>query len=216
MARTFAKGVDRRIRRFHSPIAALVLLGMTLAVVFLHTEASGTEAKFIGVKACGKCHKKVKDGEQLAVWKKSKHANAFRTLASEKAREKAGELKISGNPQKAEACLVCHTTGFGEPAARFSRKFKIQQGVQCESCHGAGSLYRKKKIMKAITKERGPDRENESPTAKETGLIIPDEASCKTCHVKQLKRGGKVFVNPNYKDFDFKKRADKIKHPIPR
>ncbi len=192
----------------------LILLGMLAGMLALYAEAQAAPA-FIGVKGCGKCHKKKKDGEQLGIWQKTDHAKAFKTLASKEAKEKAQEFGVKGNPQKAEACLVCHTAGYGEPAKRFKKRFKVSDGVQCESCHGAGSDYRKKKIMKKITKERGKDKKGDSPTAKAKGLVFPNEKTCQRCHAKQIEFKGKVYKNPSYKPFDFKEKFKKIEHPKP-
>lgn len=195
----------------------LILLTIAVAATWggIH-ELDAKEGKFMGIRGCTKsCHKKEKDGEQLAIWKKSEHAQAYKTLASKEAKDKAKELGLAGDPQKSENCLVCHTTGFGAPAKRFNKKFKIANGVQCESCHGAGGLYRKKKTMKKISKERGPDGKGVSATQKETGLVIPTEKTCKRCHAPEISWNGKTFKNPSYKEFDFDKYSDKIKHPKP-
>jgi nitrate/TMAO reductase-like tetraheme cytochrome c subunit len=61
---------------------------------------------------------------------------------------------------KAE-CLKCHATG-----ARASLP-----GVQCEACHGAGSEYKAMDVMK----------DHAASVAK--GLIVPNEGTCKGCHV---------------------------------
>ncbi len=195
----------------------LSVLGLLLAMLILALPAAeAKEAKYVGVKSCGKCHKKDKQGKQLAIWQKSKHAEAFKALGTADAREDAKRMGVAGDPQKAEACLACHTTGFGAPAASFARRFKVEQGVQCEACHGAGSLYRKKKVMKKIWKERGKDRKGASATAKKTGLILPDEKTCTRCHAESVTVSGKTYKNPNFKAFDFKKMAGKIEHPVPQ
>ena len=195
------------------PLLSIVCL--LLAAALFSPAPMAKEAKYIGAKKCSKCHKKEKQGEQYKIWQGSDHAKAYETLGGEKAKKKAKELGISGNPQQAEACLICHTTGFGEPESRFAKKFKVSNGVQCETCHGAGSLYKKKKIMKKIYKERGPDRMGKSPTAEETGARLPNEKTCTLCHAKQREWKGKTFKNPSYKPFDFKERAEEIKHPVP-
>lgn len=194
---------------------ACLLLAAALFPPAPMATASSTEAKYVGVKTCSKCHKKKKQGEQYKIWLASDHAQAYETLGGGKAKKKAATLGISGNPQRAEACLICHTTGSGEPKSRFDRKFKISNGVQCETCHGAGSLYKKKKIMKQIYKERGPHRKGKSPTAEETEARRPNEKTCTRCHAKQITWKGKTFKNPSYKPFNFKERFDKIKHPVP-
>ncbi len=62
---------------------------------------------------------------------------------------------------KAE-CLKCHAAG-GQATL---------PGVQCESCHGPGSDYKSIPVMKDHAK------------ALAAGLIVPDEARCRTCHEK--------------------------------
>jgi len=42
-----------------------------------------------------------------------------------------------------------HTTGYGSAPEMFDAKFKAEDGVQCESCHGAGSEYKNMKVMKS-------------------------------------------------------------------
>lgn len=204
--------------RFQGKILTGVLLGVFLGFsgMFNVSPAMGGEATFIGVKGCAKCHKKEKQGKQFAQWKKTKHAKSYETLGTDKAKKAAAKIGVTGNPQKAEACLVCHTTGYGKPASAFGKKFKMIQGVQCEACHGAGSLYKKKSTMKKIYKELGPDKKGNSPTAKKTGLIVPDSKVCKQCHVQSISFNGKTYKNPSYKKFDFKKYEKKITHPIPK
>lgn len=194
----------------------LLALAAAVAVVgWSPGPAAAKEGTYVGVKTCVRCHKKKSEGEQRAIWEKSKHAKAWANLASSEAKEKAAKLGVSGDPQKAPACLICHTTGFGRPEGDFGKSFKVEEGVQCEACHGAGSNYRKKKTMKAIWEERGPDRKGMSATAKKVGLITPDENSCKTCHSEQRTFNGKVYKNPSFKPFDFKERYKKIKHTVP-
>jgi Cytochrome c554 and c-prime len=195
----------------------LAVMGMLLAAAVLTFAAPGVQAEpdYVGVDACAKCHKKDKEGRQAPIWEKTKHAMAYKNLGTPKAKEAAQKLGVSGDPQKAEACLVCHTTGYGEPDSRFDKKFDVTDGVQCEACHGPGGDYKKKSTMKKIREEYGPDHKGNSPTAKETGLIIPDEKTCKQCHAPERTFKGKTFKAPNYEPFDFKKMFDKIKHPIP-
>lgn len=193
-------------------LIALAAAALFLAALTSPVYAAGNE--YVGVKTCSKCHKKEKDGEQYKIWQKTDHAKAYETLGTAKAKKAAATVGVSGNPQKSEACLICHTTGFGEPESMFGRHFKMEDGVQCEACHGPGSEYKSKKTMKKIHEERGKNK-GKSATAEKVGLIIPDENTCKVCHQPERKVGGKTYKNPSYKDFNFKKYWDKIKHPIP-
>jgi hypothetical protein len=73
-----------------------------------------------------------------------------------------------------ENCLPCHTVGFGKPGGFVDEEKSADlKDVQCESCHGPGSKYMKLPIMK--------DREK----ALASGMILPDEALCKSCHTEK-------------------------------
>ncbi len=192
----------------------LVAAGV-LGLLAFGTAGHAKEPEYVGVGKCDNCHKKEEDGAQYKIWKDTGHAEAFEVLGTDEAKEAAQKVGVSGDPQETDACLVCHTTGFGEPEDRFGRRFDIEDGVQCEACHGPGSEYRRKKTMKKIWEERGPDGKGESPTAKKTGLVIPDENTCKRCHSKSVTVDGKTYKNPQYEPFDFEERWEKIKHPVP-
>jgi hypothetical protein len=159
--------------------------------------AKATEVahKYIGVAKCGMCHKAEAKGNQLAVWEKSKHAHAFETLAGEKALAIAKEKGLKTPPQQDSACLKCHVTGHGQAAELFEASFVKEMGIQCESCHGAGSDYKSIKVMK------------DHDAAIAAGLIVPNEAVCIRCHNEE---------SPTFKGFEFKAMAAKIAHPKPK
>jgi len=193
----------------------LTVLGiMLLAVAWATSAPMAKEPQYVGVKRCAICHKKDKDGAQLPIWEKSDHAKAYKVLGTPEAAAAAKKVGVSGDPQKAEACLVCHTTGFGADAKAVNKSFDLADGVQCEACHGAGSEYRKKKVMQTIWEEH--KKGGASATAKKVGLIVPDENTCKTCHAPQITFKGKTYKNPSHKPFNFKESFEKIKHPVPQ
>jgi len=155
------------------------------------------QAVYQGVAKCKTCHKKVKQGEQYGIWQKTAHAKAFDTLAGEKAREYATAAGVD-DPQADPACLKCHVTAFDVAPEFLGKKYKIEDGVGCESCHGPGQNYYKKKIMISIVKG--------DTTPESVGLIIPEEETCLTCHNDK---------SPAFKGFDFEDAMAKIAHPIP-
>jgi hypothetical protein len=174
--------------------------GFWVAVLLLAipTLASGDDVaekpQYIGAESCAKvCHKTSKQGEQLRIWQESSHAKAWQTLAGEKALAIAKKKGIA-DPQKSDQCVKCHTTAHGVAAELLDAKFSHEEGVGCEACHGAGSLYKKRSVMK--------DREQ----AIAAGLMIPTEATCKTCHNEE---------SPTYQPFDFKERVKVIAHAKP-
>jgi hypothetical protein len=152
------------------------------------------KTKFAGVNNCKLCHNDPETGEQVAKWKKSKHAEAFKTLSSPKAKEVAKKQGVE-DPAKDPKCVRCHVTGFDCPKD-VRAKIKDTDGVSCEVCHGAGADYAKEDIMK----------DKKASIAK--GLVDPDEKVCVKCHNKE---------NPTQKEpFDFKAMAKKIAHPNPK
>ena len=155
------------------------------------------QAVYQGVAKCKTCHKKVEQGEQYGIWQKTAHAKAYETLAGDKAKEYGAAVGID-SPQEDPACLKCHVTGYGVDPEFLGKKYKIEDGVGCESCHNAGQNYYKKKTMIALVKGE--------ITPESVGLKIPDEATCLTCHNDE---------SPAFKGFNFEEAKAKIAHPIP-
>jgi len=153
------------------------MIMLSLAVLILVTpgigsirKASGQEATYVGAAKCKLCHMK-----QHKVWSASEHAKAFGVLKPEE--------------QKDPKCLACHVTGYPR-----TRQVNAEtEGVQCEACHGPGSLYIK----------IHPKKDKEG--ARKAGMIAkPDPESCKSCHNPD---------SPYFKGFDYAKLWDQIKHP---
>jgi len=170
------------------------------AVLLFLAGSAAAEPKYVGVKDCARCHKKELIGDQYSAWKESQHAKALATLQSEEALKIAEKKGLATKPHEADECLRCHATGHGlEPAQLHKAPLALSDGVQCESCHGAGSDYRKKKVM--------ADREKSIAA----GMLEPgkDEAICTGCHNQD---------SPTWdpaKGFDFEAGKQEIDHPIP-
>jgi len=174
----------------------LILAGAVLLVSFYNSTLVIAEEKYeyIGVKKCSICHKMEKKGDQYGKWLATRHAHAFETLATPEAMETAKAKGIEGNPQEAPECLKCHVTAYGVDQNLLGEGFKPEEGVQCESCHGAGGGYAKLKIMK------------DQAQAIENGLIMPTKEVCVKCHNEEA---------PNFYGFDFDEMYPKIQHPDP-
>lgn len=113
----------------------------------------GANARFVGSAACQGCH-----ASEYATWEKSPHARAVKSL---EAKKKTGE----------DACLACHTTGFGRPGG-FAPAGGIAASpglasVGCESCHGPGS-------------------EHVASGAPKRGTIVSLGDKCKSCAILQV------------------------------
>ena len=114
-----------------------------VAALFGFTAVNANAADYIGAKKCKACHIK-----QFKSWKTTTMADSFENL---KAGVKVAEKKAAGLEDKDythdAGCLKCHTTGYGKPGGFTTiEETPKLAGVQCESCHGAGSAY--KVVMK--------------------------------------------------------------------
>ena len=149
-----------------------------------------------GVKSCTMCHKTEKQGSQLSIWENSAHSKAYETLKTEKANEIAAEKGFKTPAVETAECLKCHATGYNLDAAMMGKNFKVEDGVQCETCHGPGSDYKNMKIMK--------DRE----LAIQNGLIMHDKLDdfCVGCHNVE---------SPTFVDMNIEEAWQKIKHNVP-
>ena len=157
--------------------------------------ASG--AKYVGTKSCGMCHKKEDVGNQFKIWQDSKHSQAYKSLQTEKADNIAKEKGFKTKAVETKECLKCHATGDDVDQSLRGNNFKVEDGVQCETCHGAGSEYNTKKIMQ------------DKKLAIEKGLLLykNQKELCVKCHNKQ---------SPTFKGFDFNTAWAKIEHLDPK
>jgi nitrate/TMAO reductase-like tetraheme cytochrome c subunit len=172
----------------------LLVVLFIIPIFFIYGQ---TNHIYVGTSTCGMCHKSEKQGNQLSIWQGSKHAQAYLALKTEKADNIAKEKGFQTKAVETPECLKCHASGYNVDASLKSEKFKVEDGVQCETCHGPGSDYKSMNIMK--NKEE----------AIKNGLKIYDkvEEFCITCHNAE---------SPTYVDFKFEEFWAKIKHTVPK
>jgi YVTN family beta-propeller protein len=151
---------------------------------------------YIGARACAACHAGTGMGSQFSVWLQSKHSRAYAVLALPESKEMALISGLRQDPQHAPACLGCHSTGSTAEAWEKDDEFRIEDGVQCETCHGPGSEYADAAIMR-------------NPVAsKNAGLIKTTFEGCINCHVE---KGSHTAVLHN-QVVDVKNRFQEIAH----
>jgi hypothetical protein len=80
-------------------------------------------AHYVGDRKCVSCHKSA-----FAFWKKTVHASAWETLVRDK-------------KQHDFRCVSCHVTGYGQVGGSSLGHTKRLEDVQCETCHGPGSIH---------------------------------------------------------------------------
>lgn len=89
----------------------------------LPTPAAPDAAQYVGAEACSHCH----DAADR-FWRSTGHAGAYQTLATE-----FKEFNLD--------CVGCHVTGYNRPSGSTVTHVEKLQNVQCEACHGPGSLH---------------------------------------------------------------------------
>jgi hypothetical protein len=148
-----------------------ITMGLFVLLFMVFTKSVwGEEPTYVGAAKCKVCHVR-----QHKVWTDSEHAKAFEVLKPEE--------------QKDPNCLTCHVTGYQTIQTVKSEL----TGVECEACHGPGSVYIK----------IHPKKDKEG--SRKAGLIArPDPESCKACHNEK---------SPTFKGFDYAKMWEAIKHP---
>jgi len=173
---------------------AMLMLTASSVVIALAVQTP----QYVGVDKCKMCHMSKAKGDAYGTWKASKHAEAYTTLASPESQAIAKKMGIA-DAQKSPQCLKCHVTGHSAPQSAKAASYKPADGVGCETCHGAGSLYKEMKVMRAL--HAG------TQDAKAVGYSKGDKSQCVSCHNP---------ASPTYKPFKVEEAYQKIAHTAPK
>jgi hypothetical protein len=138
--------------------------GILLTAFTTGQETERPRPEYVGAKKCKVCHLEI-----FTSWAQTRHSKAMSSLEGEAASD--------------AECLACHTTGFGAGGYTGESDIVDLGGVQCEACHGAGSLYSLSSIM--IKPE----------LCHQAGLVVPDSLGCVRCHNAR---------SPTFKGFAYK------------
>ena len=85
---------------------------------------SKEQLRYTGSKECARCHE-----SRYRFWLNTGHSRAFESLAPKNA---------GADPD----CIGCHVTGYKRRTGYWPKAPKEElRGVQCEACHGVGSLH---------------------------------------------------------------------------
>jgi hypothetical protein len=116
--------------------------------------------KHNGVASCAgsTCHGAVRPfaesnilHNEFITWtREDRHAKAYRTLLNEKSKLIAQKLGIKA-PHTETICLDCHASNVPEKLR--GKKFQINEGVGCESCHGGSERWLNSHTDKKATHE---------------------------------------------------------------
>jgi hypothetical protein len=107
--------------------------------------AASGQPSYVGVAVCAKCHEAAK-----TFWDTTKHSHAYETLSSQ-----SKEFNLD--------CVNCHVTGYDQPGGSSVTHVEALKDVQCEVCHGPGSVHAAKPKIEVLYKK-------------------PSETRCLDCH----------------------------------
>lgn len=125
------------------------------------------EPQFVSFRNCGNCH-----AVQLQFQMEKRHFRAYETLK---------RVRESSNRE----CVRCHTTGYGLSGGFGNRRdSSALEGVQCESCHGAGLFHSRNPGIYKLRKQ------------------VP-EVVCRQCHTDE-----------NDPDFNYERELKKAACPV--
>jgi hypothetical protein len=110
------------------------------------------QAAFTGTETCSDCHE-----DAVTFWQNTVHARAWKTLV-----DRGQQFDLD--------CIGCHVTGWDKPGgSNLAHNDKLRD-VQCETCHGPGSIHVAKGGL-------------EKPAA--VMLAPPDDLCATQCHTKE-------------------------------
>jgi YVTN family beta-propeller protein len=185
-------------------VVALALGSLLLDALVPHAPVrAAVEEKhpfYVGAEVCASCHQGKTMGYQHSRWLLSKHARAYAVLWKPEAKEIARLSGIPVEPQQSPMCLGCHATGAHVEDWEKDPTFHVEDGVQCEKCHGPGSEH--------VDARSTGDRQ----AAEQAKLIVLTEQDCLGCHEV---KGSHAAVHRLPK-LDIQKAWKAIAHPTPK
>jgi len=159
---------------------------------------------YIGIENCKVCHM-----PHFNSWKTTRMSKAFELLkpgVRTKAKHDVG-LDPDRDYTKMPECVHCHTTGYGKPGGFISiEKTPEMVNVQCEMCHGPGSLY-----AEMMMKKRGTYTREEFITL--GGMTMPS-ADNNVC-TQQCHNQASPFISSGFEfNFEDRKASGTHRHDI--
>jgi hypothetical protein len=196
----------------------LVLILVAAILLFMGWDRSGFAeksqegtSKYLGAAGC-RCHQQEGLGGQVQRWTGTGHARSYLALGTGCPEmieaEAKGMVEVGhgrGVAQEAMRlgedthCLKCHATAAEVEPAFLEPTFHIEDGVQCEACHGPAGGH-----VAVMMGKKGT-----SPT--EARLKRPTKEDCMACHHEKPSHAGLKG-----KPFNCEKAWKKIAHPMPK
>ncbi|MFC1683891.1 cytochrome c family protein [Pseudomonadota bacterium] len=159
---------------------------------------------YIGIENCKICHMPHYDS-----WVTTRMSKAYELLKPGVQAEAKTQAKLNPNKDYSTdpQCLKCHVTGYGKPGGFVSiEQTPGMANVQCEMCHGPGSIYAEMMLKKRGTYTR-------EDYIKQGGMTMPSTKT-NVC-TDQCHNDESPFVASGFKfDFENRKAIGTHRHDI--
>jgi len=128
--------------------------------------------RYVGRDVCLECHDGDHEAPACSQERKEPHGRSYQVLSDPRAAHIAIVSGVPEKPVESLICLGCHTAGSDVGPRWWAPTFDVTVGVQCESCHGVGSLH-----VDAIRSKKKDYTIDGWPTIRRSS-----KAECKNCH----------------------------------
>lgn len=190
-----ARVLGRRTRALwtRARVVRPVQVALFFGVFVGSAEGSDEDAVFpvyVGRAVCLECHSQGHTAVPCTLRPIPEHGASYAALSKPQALDIAALSGVPAPPERSRICLDCHSTAADEGPRWTADTFKVEDGVQCEACHGAGSFH--------VDEHRPNDRQagypqragNNGATSRRAALnqrVIRrgDRLQCATCHVER-------------------------------
>jgi YVTN family beta-propeller protein len=96
---------------------------------------------YVGREVCLECHPHENPGSACTLKPFPGCGQSYEALEQTEAPHIAALSGIGEPPTESRICLGCHATGADAGPRWTTETFNVTDGVQCEACHGAGSVH---------------------------------------------------------------------------
>ncbi|MCB9853087.1 MAG: beta-propeller fold lactonase family protein [Phycisphaerales bacterium] len=129
---------------------------------------------YVGRVTCVHCHGSKLDIPTCSQETVAVHDQSYSALTTPEAASIAYLCGVVEPPNESLTCLGCHAASADVGPRWTSESFDIACGVQCEACHGAGSLHVAGRVA----------RNQNSTPAVDLNIRRSDISDCAACHVR--------------------------------
>jgi YVTN family beta-propeller protein len=127
---------------------------------------------YVGRQVCLECHPSQDPARACTLDPFPPCGQSYGALETPEAPHIAALCGVLEPPTESRICLGCHATGADAGPRWRTKTFDITDGVQCEACHGAGSLH--------VDAYRAPEADRARWALGRMPFV--DRSVCATCH----------------------------------